>query len=119
MAAGLVMTLSEVSMSPADLRNVRAELLAAGLQGRAFTAAYAEAVDEWLQLLFANSVGEADGVALLAVGGEGRGELCPSSDLDVGLVHERGRSVSALAEKLWYPIWDAGFHLDYSIRTPK
>ena len=42
-------------------------------------------------------------------------------DLDLLLVHD-GRShsaaqVSALAERLWYPIWDAGLDLDHSVRS--
>jgi [protein-PII] uridylyltransferase len=53
------------------------------------------------------------------VGGYGRGELCPASDLDLVLLHEGSRSVSGVAEALWYPVWDAGFHLDHSVRTPK
>ena len=115
------MTTSEVSVSAVDLRELRAGLLAAGLGGRAFTKAYAEAVDEWLGPLFAAAVdGRGDeGVALLAVGGYGRAELCPASDLDLVLVHERGRSVAGVAEAIWYPVWDAGFHLDHSVRTPK
>src|SRR5207248_7297770 len=62
---------------------------------------------------------EDDGVGLLAVGGYGRSELCPASDLDLVLVHERGKSVAGVAEAVWYPVWDAGFHLDHSVRTPK
>jgi [protein-PII] uridylyltransferase len=115
------MTTSEVRVSAVDLRELRAGLLAAGLGGRAFTEAYAGAVDEWLRPLFAQALDgrDDDGVALLAVGGYGRGELCPASDLDLVLVHERGRSVAGMAEALWYPIWDAGLHLDHSVRTPK
>jgi [protein-PII] uridylyltransferase len=115
------MTTSEVSVSAVDLRELRAGLLAAGLGGRAFTKAYAEAVDEWLRPLFARALdgGDDSGVVLLAVGGYGRAELCPASDLDLVLVHERGKSVAGLAEAIWYPVWDAGFHLDHSVRTPK
>jgi [protein-PII] uridylyltransferase len=56
------------------------------------------------------------GVALVAVGGYGRGELAPHSDLDLVLVHER--EVGELGERLWYPLWDAGHQLDHAIRTP-
>src|SRR5947209_2766123 len=115
------MTTSEVSVNAVDLREVRAELLSAGLGGRAFTRAYAEAVDEWLRPLFTVAFDgrDAHGVVLLAVGGYGRSELCPASDLDLVLVHERGKSVAGVAEAIWYPIWDAGFHLDHSVRTPR
>jgi [protein-PII] uridylyltransferase len=115
------MTTSEVSVSGVDLRELRAGLLAGGLGGRAFTQAYAEAVDEWLRTLFVQALDGRDhnGVVLLAVGGYGRRELCPASDLDLVLLHERGKPVGGVAEALWYPVWDAGFHLDHSVRTPK
>lgn len=58
------------------------------------------------------------GMALLAVGGYGRGEPAFGSDLDLVLVHNgRRRDVSALAEEIWYPLWDAGVGLDHSVRT--
>ena len=61
------------------------------------------------------------GIALGAVGSIGRGDPSPASDLDLVLVHDgRGHSpaqLSALAERLWYPIWDAGLDLDHSVRS--
>jgi len=56
-------------------------------------------------------------VALVAVGGHGRLELCPASDLDLVLVHRGRRDIRAVADALWYPIWDAGVPLDHSVRT--
>ena len=86
------------------------------LGGLAFGAAASDVVDEWLVGL----LGDEPGVALLAVGALGRRELCPESDLDLVLIHDgrRGRDLGALADRLWYPIWDAGFKLDHSVRTP-
>lgn len=86
------------------------------LGGLAFGAAAADVVDEWL----AGLLGDEPGVVLLAVGAYGRRELCPASDLDLVLIHDgrRGRDVGALADRLWYPIWDSGFKLDHSVRTP-
>ena len=57
------------------------------------------------------------GVALVAVGSLGRRELPPHGDLDLVLVHDGHPGVSALADALWYPIWDAGLRLDHSVRT--
>ncbi|MGZ4456274.1 MAG: nucleotidyltransferase domain-containing protein, partial [Nocardioides sp.] len=57
------------------------------------------------------------GVALVAVGGYGRSELAPYSDLDVVLVSDEGVDVGELAEKVWYPLWDSGSKLDHSVRT--
>ncbi|WP_344337907.1 [protein-PII] uridylyltransferase, partial [Kitasatospora putterlickiae] len=57
------------------------------------------------------------GAAVVAVGGYGRGELSPRSDLDVLLLHE-GRLDPAVPERLWYPVWDSGASLDHAVRTP-
>ncbi len=57
------------------------------------------------------------GVALVAVGGYGRSELAPHSDLDVVLVSDDGVELGELAERVWYPLWDSGSKLDHSVRT--
>jgi [protein-PII] uridylyltransferase len=69
--------------------------------------------DAWLRQLLA----DADGVALVAVGGYGRGELGPGSDLDVLMLHDGRPDVVQIADQVWYPIWDAGWKLDHSVRT--
>jgi [protein-PII] uridylyltransferase len=56
-------------------------------------------------------------VALVAVGSLGRRELPPHGDLDLVLVHDGRPEIAALADALWYPIWDAGVRLDHSVRT--
>ena len=53
----------------------------------------------------------------MAVGGYGRGELAPCSDLDVVLVHEEGVDPGAVAADVWYPLWDSGSRLDHSVRS--
>ncbi|MFL6132793.1 MAG: [protein-PII] uridylyltransferase [Nocardioidaceae bacterium] len=68
------------------------------------------------------AVGEGDttGVALVAVGGYGRAELAPHSDLDVVLVHDDATErvdVGSVAAQVWYPIWDAGAALDHAVRA--
>ena len=89
------------------------------LQGDEFCQAYTHLADEWLtQLVQIASGGDLRGLALLAVGGYGRGELCPYSDLDVLLVHKGHGDVAGLAERIWYPIWDEGVALDHSVRRP-
>jgi [protein-PII] uridylyltransferase len=57
------------------------------------------------------------GVALVAVGGLGRRECSPYSDLDLVLLHTGVPGVAELAAQLWYPIWDARLGLDHSVRT--
>ncbi|MFI2347422.1 [protein-PII] uridylyltransferase [Streptomyces sp. NPDC019443] len=86
-------------------------------------AALARLTDDWLNALFTTACLEAGvrGAALVAVGGYGRGELSPRSDLDLLLLHD-GRAdagdVAALADRMWYPVWDLGLALDHSVRTP-
>ncbi|MGD0254438.1 MAG: [protein-PII] uridylyltransferase [Acidimicrobiales bacterium] len=102
------------------MRSSRQSLLErSNLQGDAFCRALAAAADEWMaELLLAAAGDDSSGVALVAVGGYGRGELCPYSDLDVVLVHESHRDVEALANAVWYPVWDEGIRLDHSVRRP-
>ncbi|MER6837472.1 [protein-PII] uridylyltransferase [Streptomyces cellulosae] len=82
--------------------------------------ALAGLTDEWLAGLFAAGAPGARGVSLVAVGGYGRAELSPRSDLDLLLLHDGGdtEAVSKLADRLWYPVWDLGLALDHSVRTP-
>ena len=87
------------------------------LAGAVFCRAYSRRVDEWLADVFAAAGGEGRRVALVAVGGYGRAELSPQSDLDLLLVHERAGDVSDLAGALWYPVWNEGLKLGHAVRT--
>ncbi len=58
-----------------------------------------------------------DDVALVAVGGYGRAELSLQSDIDVVLLHGGRSDIGALADGLWYPIWDEGLKLGHAVRT--
>ena len=68
--------------------------------------------DEWL----AGLLGDEAGVALVAVGGYGRKELLPKSDLDVMLLHG-GRDDHQHRGPDRYPVWDSGAELDHAVRT--
>ncbi|MGY1617665.1 [protein-PII] uridylyltransferase [Geodermatophilus sp. SYSU D00691] len=58
-----------------------------------------------------------EGLALVAVGSLGRREPPPHGDLDLVLVHDGRPEIAALADAVWYPIWDAGLRLDHSVRS--
>ncbi|MEU9761610.1 [protein-PII] uridylyltransferase [Streptomyces sp. NPDC047985] len=120
---------TDVTSGPADSGTggyaaARLRLLrATGRSGPQRRTALAALTDGWLAALF-TAAAERTGVrraALVAVGGHGRGELSPRSDLDLLLLHD-GRAdtgaVAALADHLWYPVWDLGIALDHSVRTP-
>jgi len=108
----------------AELRDERTALLTdASVRGRAFGAALAHALDDALKAAYEDFAAAA-GVALLALGSYGRRELCPGSDVDVLLVRASRGGPSAddfrvLAERLWYPLWDAGFVSGHGARTLK
>ena len=81
-------------------------------------AALSELADGWLARFFAAVPAEQSaGFAVVAVGGYGRRELLPGSDLDVVLVHGNGGDPGAVADQVFYPVWDAGLALDHSVRT--
>ncbi|MDP9342026.1 MAG: ACT domain-containing protein, partial [Actinomycetota bacterium] len=75
-------------------------------------------VDESLRELFA-AADAPPGLGLVALGGYGRGELAPASDLDLLVLHGSRRSdqARAAAERLFYPLWDAGFTVGHAVRT--
>jgi [protein-PII] uridylyltransferase len=81
-----------------------------------------DATDNWLSALFNEAVAnekKSGDIVLIAVGGYGRRELAPQSDLDVLLVHDSVKNIGEIASRLWYPIWDAGLKLGHAVRTPK
>jgi [protein-PII] uridylyltransferase len=79
----------------------------------------ADAADALCSAAFAQATGDPDapGMSLVAVGGYGRRELAPHSDLDVVLVHDDDVDVSEVAAQVWYPLWDAGADVDHSVRA--
>src|SRR5262245_34915637 len=110
---GLVDESGEPPASPLSASPPPADAGGAGVAAREQRAA---ALDAWLASLF-QAAGAETGAALLALGGLGRRECAPHGDLDLVLLHAGRDDVSAIAEKIWYPIWDAGLTLDHSVRT--
>src|SRR5947199_2788183 len=103
----------------------------AGGRGREICMRRAELVDVLLRYVFgaassaaARGNGEAQvPLALIALGGYGRGELNPFSDVDVMLLHQQRAEVSPhLAEmvnQILYLLWDSGFKVGHSTRSIK
>ena len=80
-------------------------------------AARTAAADDLCSKAYDDADGPDTGVALVAVGGFGRGELAPYSDLDVVLVADDAVDLAELGHTLWYPLWDSGWKLDHSVRS--
>jgi len=77
-------------------------------------------VEQLLLLAWKKLVPFLDGVSLVAVGGYGRGELHPCSDVDllILLADDIGSALpKAEIEAFVQLLWDAGFYLGHSVRT--
>ncbi|MEU7628994.1 [protein-PII] uridylyltransferase [Nocardia sp. NPDC049220] len=114
------------SNAAADLVRARSHLLDGGLPGNprldaeSLRQAMVDLFEFWLTSKAAELGITADsGLAVLAVGGLGRQEMLPYSDLDLVLLHDDidPARVAEVADQLWYPLWDAHIKLDHSVRT--
>src|SRR5215216_7096342 len=103
----------------------------AGGGGREICARRAELVDVLLRYVFGaassatarrNAQPEVP-LALIALGGYGRGELNPFSDVDVMLLHQQRAEVSPhleeMVNQILYLLWDSGFKVGHSTRSIK
>lgn len=112
---------------PTTFPSRRSDLLSAwgvtaAASGTEFCAALSGLTDQLLVSLFDAArakTGIKGDVALVAVGGYGRSEMAPFSDLDVLLLHRNVKKIDELASALWYPLWDLKFKVGHAVRTPK
>ena len=102
----------------------------AGGGGREICARRAELIDILLRFVFGAAAAAAHGngesevpLALIALGGYGRGELNPFSDIDVMLLHRHAAEISPHMEEMvnqvLYLLWDSGFKVGHSTRSIK
>jgi [protein-PII] uridylyltransferase len=85
--------------------------------GRSWCRAFSDRVDTVVADLAAGVVGDHH-LTVTAVGGYGRRELCPASDLDLLLLHDGApaAALEAAVRAVVYPLWDAGLHVGYAVR---
>jgi [protein-PII] uridylyltransferase len=97
-----------------------------GASGQQSVQAYAAFMDGFLSTLFrlavddAKKEGAAPGpIVLVALGGYGRGELGPLSDLDLMVIYdgEMGPFVQRVTQGLLYTLWDLGLTVGHSVRS--
>jgi [protein-PII] uridylyltransferase len=88
-----------------------------GHHGRRSAARRAELVDACLLELFAAEPSQ--DVALVALGGYGRRQLAPASDIDLLILHagDAREAVGKLAARFLYPLWNAGLTVGHAVRT--
>src|SRR5256886_7997861 len=62
---------------------------------------------------------EATPLVVMALGGYGRGELHPLSDVDLMVVYDGEMSpyVQRMMQELLYSLWDLGLHVGHSLRS--
>jgi len=98
----------------------------AGASGREVTHLLCDMIDELNNKLFHSILFDLGGgdtmtenIALVAVGGYGRSELNPYSDIDIMFLHDGTlptATVENIAQKLLYFLWDMRLDVGYSVR---
>ncbi|GIX21128.1 MAG: bifunctional uridylyltransferase/uridylyl-removing enzyme [Erythrobacter sp.] len=116
----------------AALDHGRAELAqrlaAAPSAGHEVTAGYAFLIDQLLRVIHDHVTThlypvpnrtQAERLAILAVGGYGRAEMAPHSDIDVAFItpHRRAPWCEQVIETMLYLLWDLGLKVGHSSRT--
>jgi [protein-PII] uridylyltransferase len=96
-----------------------AEAFRAGANVDQLTHARAEAVERIVAHAWTACIGDADAVALLAVGGFGRAELFPHSDVDLLVLCDQPPAgpLSRALEAFFACLWDIGLKPGHAVRT--
>ncbi|WP_076063174.1 [protein-PII] uridylyltransferase [Mycobacterium sp. IS-1264] len=113
---------AEGACEAGDLAEARRKLLSdgVGLHAAELRHAWLDLHESWLTAKAAEiGITDASGFAIVGIGGIGRHELLPYSDLDLMLLHDNKSAdvLQRVADRLWYPLWDANVRLDHSVRT--
>ena len=102
-------------------RETLEELWKKGLSGQALLLEQSRLVDEFIASHFnAATEGKAtDSIALIALGGYGRSELFPYSDIDLLILfrEDAKEEMEIVANAVLYPLWDTGLDVGHGVRT--
>ncbi len=91
-----------------------------GLSGADLLREHSALIDEFIREKFFSVFGAPpEGLCLVALGGYGRKELFPYSDIDLLLLYEEKTkdAVEKVTEAVFYPLWDAGLEVGHGVRT--
>ena len=104
-----------------DTKNLMAQAVSNYSSPREFLRQHSDMVDGLVRKAFqkAQSQVSAPSVCLIAVGGYGRAELAPYSDVDLLLLYSSSKKedLPPLIEKILYPLWDLGLEVSCSSRS--
>jgi len=117
--------MAQTTLEPQDFTGLQARRQALdaywqqGVSGYALVRKHSEFIDHHLAGSFAKIVSAEDGFALVAVGGYGRQELYPFSDIDLMLLYDPARKneLNRVVEAILYPLWDTGLEVGHAVRT--
>ncbi len=113
------MTQSDLAkyLSPRQALNI---LWEKGLSGRNLLREHSAFMDSFISSLYSGVPEESrKDTALVALGGYGRQEHFPFSDVDIMVLYapEAEERVAAVSEAVFYPLWDAGLDVGHGVRT--
>ena len=102
-----------------ERQNILQELRSNKITGKKCARKLSAAMDEFLLALAAETFKTPQKSAILALGGYGRGELCPHSDIDLlfliqgDLPADEQKNI----ERFLYTIWDSGIKIGHAVRS--
>ncbi len=91
-----------------------------GTGGRDLLHEHSALIDNYVADCFRACPEAQQGITLTALGGFGRRELFPFSDIDLLLLHRPEATegqLQATTEAIFYPLWDAGLEVGHGVRT--
>lgn len=92
-----------------------------GLAGKGLLWHHSRLVDQFIVELYEKAdLKEAEGqVALVALGGYGRRELFPFSDIDLMILYHQDfeERIGPIVDAILYPLWDTGLEVGHGVRT--
>ena len=104
-----------------DTKNLMGQTIPNHSSPKEFLRQHSDMVDGLVRKAFqkAQSQVSAQSVCLIAVGGYGRAELAPYSDIDLLLLYSlsQKQALPSLIEKILYPLWDLGLDVSCSSRS--
>jgi len=117
--------MTQTTLEPQDFTGLQARRQALdaywrqGISGYALVRKHSDFIDHHLAGSFEVKVPGGDGFALVALGGYGRQELYPFSDIDLMLLYDPAHKekLNSVVEAILYPLWDTGLEVGHAVRT--
>lgn len=95
-----------------------------GMSGKKLLQHHSDLVDEFIRGCFINAchasgAATEEAVVLVALGGYGRRELFPFSDIDLMILYrpDHEKDIGAVADAILYPLWDSGAEVGHGVRN--